>query len=63
MVFDETGDEEVAVVVTFLHPQLERDIALGARLFQQIRLELVIQERVLGPLIDQQRRSAPAKIF
>jgi len=38
MVLDEAGDEEIAVVVPFLHPQLERDIAFGARLFQEIRL-------------------------
>ena len=31
VVFDESGDEEIAVVVALLHPQLERDIATDAR--------------------------------
>ena len=31
MVLDEARDEEVAVVVAFLHPQLERDAVLDAR--------------------------------
>src|ERR1700688_5048760 len=63
MVIDKTGDEEVAVVVAFLHPHLEWDIALDARLFQQIRLELVIQEWVFGPLVDQERWPTPALVF
>src|ERR1700681_1256992 len=63
VVFDKTGDEEVAMVVAFLHPQLERDIALNAGLFEQIRLKLVIQERVVGPLVDQERWSTPAPVF
>jgi hypothetical protein len=63
VVLDKTGDEEVAVVVAFLDPQLERDIASDARLFQQIGFELVIQEWVLASLVDQERWSTPALVF
>ncbi len=30
MVSMKAGDEEIAVVVAFLHPQVERDLARGA---------------------------------
>jgi len=63
MVLDETRNEEIAVVVAVLHPQLEGDIALVARRAQQVRLELDIQELVLGPLVDEERRPAPATVF
>jgi len=63
MVLDEARNEEVAVAVFVLHPQLERDIALDARRAQQIRLELATREWVAGPLVDEERRPAPATVF
>src|SRR2546425_9611118 len=52
MALDEARDEEVAVVVAVLHPELERDLALAARRSQQIGLELDFQELVFGSLVD-----------
>ncbi len=53
MVLDEGGDEKVAVVVAFAHPQIELHIALRADLLKQPGLELLVEKRVLGPLVDQ----------
>src|SRR3989442_5403239 len=63
MVLDKTGDEEIAVVVAFLHPQFKRDIAPNTNLFKQIGLELTRQELVLCPLVDKERRPAPPAVF
>src|SRR6266404_4697026 len=63
VIFDESGDEEIAVVVAVLHPQIERDIMPIARLLAPVGLELSIQERVLRPLVDQERRAIPPALF
>src|SRR5689334_14641470 len=63
VVLDEARDEEIAVIVTFPHPEFERHVPPTAGLFQELRLELSFQERIPGPLIDQERRSAPAPIL
>src|SRR5690349_16693482 len=57
VVLDEARDEEIAVIVTFPHPEFERHVPPTAGLFQELRLELSFQERIPGPLIDQERRS------
>src|SRR5690349_17402258 len=62
VVLSEARDEEIAVIVTFPHREFERHVPPTADLFQQLRLELSFQERIPGPLIDQERRSAPAPI-
>src|SRR5436190_5433517 len=50
----EGGNEVVAVVVAFLHPQGERDGRLGAGTFQQFRTELFLQKWVGVSDIDQE---------
>jgi len=47
MILDETRNEEIAVIVAGLHPQIERDTTVDARRSQQIRLELDFQELIL----------------
>src|SRR5947207_303576 len=59
MVFDECLDEEIAVVVAFVAPQLERLSRLAARFLEQLRLELLFEERVREPLVDQDRHVEP----
>src|SRR5690606_5828366 len=50
----EGRDEEVRVIVPFLHPDGRRDIGLAAGLVQQMRLQLRVEEIVGGALVDQQ---------
>ena len=54
MVFEEAGDEKVAVVVAVAQAQVERVPLLGAGLPQQLRPELLLEEPVGGALIDQE---------
>ena len=48
------------MVVAFLHPDLGGHIHIAARLVQQMRLELTIEEVVCGSLVDQQLGQAGA---
>ena len=54
---DEGGDEEIAVVVALLHAQIQRHAGTLAGVAQQLRLQLELQELVLGALVDQDRRA------
>src|SRR5437762_5062330 len=45
VIFDESGDEKIAVVVAVLHAQVERDTAPLAYLLEEVGFELCIQER------------------
>lgn len=56
MVFDEAGDEEIAVVVTWLHAQGQRVIRSLGRLNQHLGFELVDQKIITIALIDQGRQ-------
>src|SRR5882672_2656179 len=60
MILDERRDEEIAVVVAVLPAQDKRHAGAGARFLQQLRLELVLEKRVLRPLIDQWGRTCPS---
>ena len=51
---DEGGDEVVAVVISFLHAQGQRDAPFLTGSLQVGRVELVGEEFVTGPLVDQQ---------
>ena len=54
MIAHEGGDEVIAVVVTGLAAQVERDIRLLASALQQFRAKLFGQERVGVAVVDQQ---------
>ena len=54
MVVDETGDEEIAMVVTRLQTQGERVIGQLRCFLQHLRLELHGQKVIPITLIDQQ---------
>lgn len=56
VVVDEAGDEEIAVVVAALAPQLQRMTNGSRGLLQVIRSQLTLQEGVVEPLVDQQRQ-------
>jgi hypothetical protein len=53
MFFHECGNEVVAVVVALVAVQLQRDIALLARGFEKVRMQLFFEELVREPLVDQ----------
>ena len=53
MVLDERRDEVVTVVVTCVDTQLERQSTFVARLLQSFRLQLLLQKRIVGALVDQ----------
>ena len=54
VVLDKAGNEEVRVIVAFMHAQRQRYTGFGAGIFQKLRLELAFQELVPDPLIDKQ---------
>ena len=63
MFVDETGDEEIAVVVARAPTQLQRMPGLLRGVFQQLRFELLTQEIVGLTLINQDRvLAAPRSI-
>jgi len=53
MFADKGGDKVVAVIVTFLHAQRERNIARATGCLQVLRVQLLGQEFVRRALIDQ----------
>jgi ABC-type uncharacterized transport system substrate-binding protein len=53
VVFDEARDEEVAVIVTFPHPELERYVAPPANVLEEFGLELTFKKRILGALVHE----------
>src|SRR3954447_596908 len=60
MILHEGGNEVVAMIVTRLAAQLERDICLRTCGFQQVRAKLLIQERIGVTNVDQEiRKSRP----
>src|SRR5439155_25769895 len=63
VVFNERRDEEIAVVIAVPQSQIEGDSEISTRLPQQLRLELGLQERIAGSLIDKYWRTFPAPIF
>jgi hypothetical protein len=52
MVLDKRGNEEVRVIVAFVHAQRKWNPGFGAGAFQKLRLELGFQELVCGALVD-----------
>jgi len=55
MVLYKGGDEVVAVVIALLHPDLNRIVGGAAGLFNQVRLELLLEKVIRRPLIDEDR--------
>ena len=62
MILDKGRDEEIGVVVAFLHPQRERNARLPASLFQKLRLQLHLKETVGGALIDEKSANLRAAL-
>eukprot|EP01035_Chromulina_nebulosa_P035868 gene35867-48236_t len=58
MIGHEGRDEVIAVIVTRLHPQCQRDAGIVTGLPQQLRLELLCEELIGIALIDQDFRHA-----
>ena len=56
VVFDEAGDEEIAVVITGLHPQRQRIMRGFGGLKQGLGFELIDQKIVTITLINQGRQ-------
>ena len=52
MVLDKRGNEEVGVIVAFVHAQRQWNTGSSAGTFQKLGLELSFQELVCGALID-----------
>ena len=52
MVLDKRGNEEVRVIVAFVHAQRKWNPGFGTGAFQKLRLELGFQELVFGALVD-----------
>src|SRR5215211_6080710 len=63
MVFDEGGDEEIAVVITIAQPQIQRDARPLARFPQQLRFELALQKLIAGSLVDENGWPGPTVVF
>ena len=55
VILHERGHEVIAVVVALVESQFERRRARAARFGEQMRLQLLVQESVGEPLIDQDR--------
>ena len=52
MILHEGGNEVVAVIVAAVAAQLERNVCLGARTFQQFRAQLLVEEWIGLTYID-----------
>src|SRR3954454_611736 len=60
MILHEGGNEVVAVIVAAVAAQLERNVGLSARTFQQFWAKLLVQERIGITYVDQEiRKSRP----
>lgn len=62
MIFHERGNKVVAVVVTIVPPQFECHAGLATGLLQEVRMQLLFQELVGKPLIDEDRVLGSAAI-
>ena len=60
MVFDEGGDEVVAMVVALLHPQMQWYASLAAGHAQQFRLDLTFEKLILTTLVNKNGAALPA---
>jgi hypothetical protein len=58
VVLDERRDEIVPMVVTWLAPQCERVASVLSGLLEALGHQLLLEERVGEPLVDEQRRPA-----
>ena len=56
MVFNEGGDEEIAVVIALLHAQIQRVMTGYASLLQGAGFQLIGQEIIFRALVNQQRQ-------
>ena len=54
--FDERTDEVVAVVIALMPADLDGDAANLARGFEQFRFQLLGEVRIVGALVDEDRR-------
>jgi hypothetical protein len=57
VIFDDTRDEIVPVVVACMIAQCEALTDLRTRRFEEMRMQLLLQELIREPLIDQDRRA------
>src|SRR2546423_752460 len=60
MVLDKSRNEEVRVIVAFVHTQRKRNTGSSASIFQKRRLEFGFQELVCRTLVDKNFRQSLA---
>ena len=53
VIANETRNEEIAVVITFVHAQVEWMTSLAAGIAQQFRFELVCKEAIGEALVNE----------
>ena len=60
---EEGGDHVVRMIVHRLHPQTAGVARLGSSCCEVLRLQLVLEEAVLGPLVDQDAGLGPRVVL
>ena len=60
---EEGGDHVVRMIVQRLHPQTAGVARLGSSSCEVLRLQLVLEEAVLGPLVDQDAGLGPRVVL